>query len=133
MNKLNLNFLTDIKKQDTWNIYDVMNKYGRLITNYARDYVSYTITTASDNDVIKTYSLYLLVPEIGYDYRVISVDITGLDFIQLTYLPLITKKTETYRINIENGSQEFENTLQAIFSHEVFNASMRILVEQVHI
>jgi hypothetical protein len=131
MEKLNLNFLNDLKGIP--NIPKMLSKYGEQIKSYADDYVDYTITTTSINDVIKTYSLYLIVPEIGYDYRVVSLDISGLEIVELTYLTLITKQTEVYKIDVKKDLSVLEDKLNFIFGHELFNASMRFLVEQVHI
>jgi len=132
MKTLKLTFL-DAHNIDKPNLIAILENYGKEIAEYSKDYFSYLITSGSFEGVLTDFALYIVVPEIGYDYRVINIEIIDISTIQIQFLTLITKQTEKYKIDISKGTEEFENKLNEVLSSVLFNASLRFLVEQVHL
>jgi len=133
MKKLKLSFLDNPHQVDQPNLLMILEEFGKEIADYGKDYFSYILTSGSVEGVLTDFSLYIIVPEIGYEYRVINVEIIDVATLKIRFFTLVTKQTEHYDIDIKTGTQQFENKLSEILSSNLFNASLKFLVEQVHL
>ena len=51
----------------------VLHDFGEEIYAYAKEYFNYIVTTTTENDNVRDASLYIFVPEIGYNYKILEV------------------------------------------------------------
>lgn len=131
MAKLNLNFLNNPHKVDQPNLISILENFGKEISDYGSDYFSHIVTTASNEGVLSDFSLYILAPEIGYDYKVINVEILSVKDLKISFHTLLTKQTETCNLDISKGTFEYEKKLAELLSNNLFNTSLQFIVEQI--
>jgi len=131
------NFLDKIENIENQEIYQILKKYGKEICDYAKDYFNYIVsyTTEGETNKILTISLYILVPEIKYDYNIISVNMSEImqHKVKLTFYTLITKNTEILDFDIINGYIDFDRQINELLSRELSNESFKFLVEHVEL
>lgn len=133
MKKINLNFLDNPNEVDHPNLIEILEDCGRQISEYGKEYFNYVVTHSSIEGVLKTISLYVLAPEIAYDCKVINVEIVGVSNLKISFYTLLTRQIEIYKDDISKGTDEFENKLDEILSNSLFNASLKFLVNQIHL
>ena len=131
MAKLNLNFLNNQHQVDQPNLISLLENFGKEISEYAKDYFSYIVTTSSNEGVLTDFSLYIIAPEIGYDYKVINVEILSVKDLRISFFTLITKQVESIEIDISAGTKEYVATLSKLLSNSLFNASLQFIVDQI--
>jgi hypothetical protein len=133
MKKLNLNFLDNPYQVDQPNLIAILEGFGKEISDYAKDYFSYIITSTNVEDVLTDFTLFIIAPEIAYEYRVINVEIINIKELRITFFTLITKQTQKFDVDISKGTDEYENKLKEILSYPLFNASLKFLVDQINL
>lgn len=128
------NFLEKIEKIENVAVYQILNKYGKELCDYAKDYFNYVVTYSADkNNKIMNISLYILVPKIKMEYNIISVDMANAsqNKIKSTFHTLITKQTEVDNFDISNGYNDFDSRINELLSTQLVNQSFKFLVDQV--
>jgi hypothetical protein len=131
MKKLKLNFLENPIQVVNPNLITILEECGKQISEYAKDYFSYIITSSSVEGVIKEFTLYLIAPEIAYSYRAINVEIVNISILRIHFLILATNQTKVFEIDTSQGTTLYENKLEEILSDELFNASLKFIVMQI--
>lgn len=131
MAKLNLNFLNSANQVDQPNLIAILENFGKEITEYAKEYFSFIVTSSSSEGVLIDFSLYIVAPEIGYDYKVISVEILNVKDIRISFFTLLTKQVEHYDIDISEGTKTYEVKLSELLSTALFNKSLEFIVDQI--
>lgn len=132
MKKLKLNFLDNPHQVDQPNLIAILEGFGKEISDYAKDYFSYLITSSSAEGVLTDFTLYILAPEIAFEYRVINVEIVNVVELRIFFFTLITKQTQKFDVDISKGTDKYENKLKEILSNSMFNASLKFLVDQIN-
>jgi cytoskeletal protein CcmA (bactofilin family) len=131
MTKLNLNFLNNPHQVDQPNLISLLEIFGKEISEYAKDYFSYIVTSSINEGVLTGFSLYIIAPEIGYDYKVINVEILSVKDLRITFFTLISKQTEIIDIDISEGTKEYVEILSKLLSNSLFNSSLQFIVDQI--
>jgi hypothetical protein len=133
MSLLNLNFLEqpiDLKELNP--IEAILHEYGQEISQFARGYFNYVVSAASFNDSeVREASLYIIVPEIGYDYKIITLRYVDIENVSAVYFTLKTEQTEVSRINIENNWENVYSRISELLSTQLANRTFKFLVDQV--
>lgn len=102
MGLLKLNFLPKSNFVSNDPIENILHKYGQDLCDYAKGYFTYIVTTgSSDFSNPHVYSLYILVPEIGYTYQILTVNIKNVAQASVTYFALKTEQSETVDVEID--------------------------------
>jgi hypothetical protein len=117
MSKLKLNFLGQSSRSDSLKpIEDVLHEYGQEICEYAKGYFYYIVTTTSVYDDIKEASLYIIVPEIGYDYKILSINYFDIENVIVRYYTLKTNQIEESNIGIKNDWDSVRQKISELLS-----------------
>jgi hypothetical protein len=137
MTKLNLNFLSH-PAQNAKNLITILDEYGQEIRNYAKEYLTYTITTTNTPSVTaqgigQSFSLYILVPEISYEYRAIEVEFISFSKVKITLFTLVTSQSEPCIVDISNGLNNYDNKLSELLNTNLFQEILKFLVNQVNL
>mgnify|MGYP006295151107 CR=1 FL=1 len=139
MDNLKLNFL-DQDQQINWEnnldpIEKILHQYGQKIYEYAKGYFNYVVTTASFayDDEIREAALYIIIPEIGYDYRVLTISYEDANHVNVSFYTLQAKQQETESINIkeEDWEDKVKAKVEEYLSSSVANNTFKFLVDQV--
>jgi len=134
MGRLKLNFLEQPIDMSQLNpIEAILHEYGQEIYQYAKGYFNYVVSTASWNDEIKEASLYIIVPEIGYDYRILTVRYQDVENVTTHFYTLKAEQTETDKINISQGWDDVHSRLTELLSTSLANQTFKFLVDQVNL
>lgn len=134
MGRLKLNFLDDFHSPKSLNpVEQVLHDFGQEIYDYSKGYFNYVVATSSEYDEIKDASLYIIVPEIGYDYRILNIEYINVDTVQTRFYTLKTNQTESDEISIAKGWNKVYDRISELLSTPLANTTFRFLVDQVNI
>jgi len=116
MENLKLNFLENTEgipaiKKNLDPIEEILDSIGKEIAEYAKGYFNYIVTTSSvyDNEkselIVNEASLYIIVPELGYDYKIfnLSYNIQRTE-VTLYFYTLVTNQIEPVSFVITDNS-----------------------------
>lgn len=132
MGRLTLNFLNDPNSSVVLNpIESILHEFGQEIYDYAKGYFNYIVTTTSFEENIRQASLYIIVPEIGYDYKVLELSYKDINNIELRFFTLKTEQTEVDIIDININWDAVYNRISQLISTNLANETFKFLVEQV--
>ncbi|UMQ43229.1 hypothetical protein MKS83_05925 [Chryseobacterium sp. Y16C] len=131
MNKLNLNFLDEDSGYDH-ELTKVLYSYGKEIADYSQGYFDHLVTTTSTEGQFLGASLYIIVPEISNQYKILDINLgDSLDEIILTYIPLKTDQRADFTINIKNGLKDLTDKIEEILNSSLVQATFRHLISLV--
>ena len=132
MGRLKLNFLekpVDLSQLDP--MEGILHEYGQEIYDYAKGYFNYVVSTTSWNDKIREVSLYIIVPEIGYDYKILSIIYKDVENVITNFYTLKTEQNETNHISIKDGIEGVHIRLTELLNTTLANGTFKFLVDQV--
>lgn len=132
MNKLNLNFLDESGEFESHPIYKLLDDIGRQVVEYSKGYFVHIMTTGSWEGVLHDISLYLIAPEIKYDYKVVSIEMIDIENVKLMLYSLTFSHPTIYEVNIKQNLNELESKLLDFFNGASFNSSSRMIVNQIN-
>jgi len=134
MGRLKLNFIDNKANQISLNpIEAIMHEYGQEIYDYAKGYFNYIVTTTAVEDDIRESSLYIIVPEIGYDYKVLELAYIDIENVTLRFFTLKTGQTEVDNISIKDNWGLLHERISQLLSTTLANETFRFLINQVHL
>ncbi len=133
MKKLKLNFLESETLLPEIGIDSVLHQIGKEIREYARGYFEYIVTSTIVENVTTDATLYIIVPEIGYDYRIIHVSLYDITLVELNYFTLKSQVTESLMVNISDGLglENLYDSIAELLSTNLSNQTFRFLINQV--
>jgi len=108
-----------------------LKKYGELICKGKETYITSIVTETSHDNQIISFALYIIAPEISYDYRAISVDIVDNSKLQVNYHTMKTKQTQPFVIDVTTNLNDYEKILNDIISNSLFTYSIEFIVNQI--
>jgi hypothetical protein len=118
---------------DRPDLIEVLDNFGKEICNDRKDYFTSLTTSSSFEGCLIDFSLYILAPEIEYEYRVINVELLDIENLRVRVFTLATNQTESYDINISNGTIEFQNKLYEISNLGLFKLALQSLIDQIEL
>ncbi len=133
MNDLKLNFLDDPYSKGKITYVDLLEKYGKKITDYSNGYFSHAVATTMVDDNLKDISLYILAPEIPYEYRIINIEIINIQTVKLSMFLIGNNSPQSLSINISKGLESLDNSINDLLSSVMANESLRLLVYQIEL
>lgn len=135
MSKLNFNLLssTPEKNDNNKSIIKILDDLGKEICEKGNGYFFHTITTTGSDNLIFDFSLYIIVPEISYEYRVVNVEILNINELMVNFFTLVTKQVEKDKIDISGGNDLYEEHLIKLFTNSLFIQSLQFLINQVNL
>lgn len=132
MRSLKLNFIPNHLRVTMNPIEDLLHEIGSQIGKYARGYFNYVVTTSEEFKEIKEATLYILAPEIDYDYKILTLEYQDISNVKMQFFPLDTIELQ----NLNNvrifGLNELESKLFDIIDSSVSNDSLGYLVKSIH-
>lgn len=132
MGRLKLSFLQKENIQSELNpIEKIMHEFGQEIYEYAKGYFNYIVTTTSFEDDLKEASLYIIVPEIGYDYKILELSYVDVENVELKFFTLKTREIEVDRICFKKNWDLVYDRISELLSTPLANQTFKFLVEQV--
>lgn len=135
MRKLNLHFLDSIDKTvELSPIEKILHEYGQEIYDYAKGYFNYIVTTTSFADDISGASLYIIVPEIGYDYKILELSYKDVENVNVKFFTLKTEQVENDIVNINGNDWSLVRArISQLLSTDLADSTFRFLINQVHL
>lgn len=134
MGRLNLNFLSTPNNHANLNpIEAILHEYGQEIYDYAKGYFNYIVTTTSFEDDIRDASLYIVVPEIGYDYKILELSYIDIENVELRFFTLKTEQTEIDNISINGNWDLVYDRITQLLNTTLANITFRFLVDQINL
>lgn len=112
---------------------ETLKKYGELICKGKETYITNIVTETSHNNKISSFALYIIAPEISYDYRAISVDIIDNSKLQVNYHTMKTKQTQPFELDVTTSLSDYENILKDITSNSLFKYSIEFIINQIEL
>lgn len=94
-------------------------------------YITPIFAVSSTEGVLLDFTLYILAPEIKYEYRVLNAEVVDVSNLKLTFFTLKTKQAEHWNVDISKGLEQYESLLNTILTNGLFSASLDFLVNQV--
>jgi len=132
MGRLKLNFLGKENVTPKLNqIESILHEYGQEIYDYAKGYFNYVVTTTSVEDDVTDASLYIIVPEIGFDYKVLELSYKDINNVTLRFFTLKTNQQEIDEIEIKNNWDKVYNRISQLLNTKLANETFRFLIDQI--
>ncbi|MFC0878822.1 hypothetical protein ACE01N_19660 [Saccharicrinis sp. FJH2] len=132
MGGLDLNFLDNSYSQSKTTLIDILHKYGTEICEYAKEYFSYTVATTELDGEVKTISLYILAPDIPYEYRILVIEVINISAVKITLFPLTGNPTDV-SVNIINGLDVAESKIKEYLESKTASQSFHLLVSKINL
>jgi hypothetical protein len=133
MKNINFTFLDKPRVNNLNLIEKVLHDVGEEIYKYAKGYFNYVVTTTIVNNEITEGSLYIMVPEISYDYKIMSLEYKDVENVELKFYTLITNQIEPSEINIKESLEKLENRIVQLLETNLVNQTFKYLVDQVEL
>jgi hypothetical protein len=131
MSKLHLDFLEQPTGSSSKTILSILDDFANELTRYGKDYLKGLVTNTITGGQLSNCSLYVIAYEIRFEYKVISVDLTGFGFAKITYFTLATNQVSHLKVSLSNGLDDFEQEISNILSSDLFNQSLRYVVNGI--
>jgi hypothetical protein len=134
MGRLNLNFLEKPIGLENLNpIEAILHEFGEEIYQYAKGYFNYIVTTSSYDDEIREASLYIIAPEIGYDYKVLTIEYKDVETVTTSFFTLKSGKTESDEISIKPDWSNVYIRISELLNTNVANQTFKFLIDQIEL
>lgn len=118
---------------DRPDLIEILDNLGKAVCEGKTEYMtSLTTSTSSEGELID-FSLYILAPEISYEYRVINIEKLNVSMLRIRFYTLATKQSEPYDVDISNGTTIFQSKLLEISNSGLFKLAMESLIHQVQL
>ena len=108
----------------------ILDNFGKQICSSKSEFITYTVTSTSSDGILIDFTLYILAPEISYEYRAINVELIDVANLKIRFFTLATKQSEHYDIDISNGTTLFQSKLFEIQNFGLFKAAIEFLINQ---
>ena len=134
MGLLNLNFIDHNPPKGEHQIEDILHKYGEAIGEYTKGIFSYIVTSGGYEGQTTTFSLHILVPEIGYNYQVLHLNIKDVETVELHYFTLKTNQVggEDIRVDaMQNNFTAVDPVVKKYLETALANETYKFLYNQV--
>lgn len=133
MKELKLRFLDRPQANKVDPIEKILHDTGSKICEYAIGYFNYVVTTTSDvyRNQVEEASLYILIPAISYDYKIITLSYLDVERVKIQFFTLKTNQNEDVIANIKEGKDDLENKLNDLLNNSLADETFRFLINQV--
>jgi hypothetical protein len=120
-------------------IEKVLEEIGKDISSYAKGYFTYTVVVSSTNGPsvkdlsVSSASLYIVVPEMGYDYKMFDIQYNiDKSNVTLNFFTLLTDQVEPKIINtIDDWEVNLYNSIVDILNDNLADKIFRFIVDQI--
>ncbi len=119
---------------------NILQKYKKIldeiILNFYQNkkkYLTHIITELTIDNSLKEITLYIIAPELKYEYRVLNIELVNDNKLKLIFFTLKTLQSEHYEVDISNGESNYIAKLNEIFSNKLFDYSLDYLVGQIEL
>lgn len=116
---------------DREDLIQILDDFGKTICENKDEYFSYLITVSSDEGMLLDFSLYIIVAELSYEYRLINVEILDAQTLRIRFFTLATQQAEVYDVSIAEGTGMYQHVLFAISNLKLFKGALESLIVQV--
>lgn len=132
MDGLSLNFLDDEYSKNSTTYHDILEKYGTEICTYGSGYFDKIVATTEFEGEVKNVSLYILVPELSFEYKILHIDILNISNVRIALFSL-TRNPAIIDISILNGLSSVEDKVKEYLGSNTANESLKLLVNKVNL
>lgn len=115
---------------DRPDLVKILEDFGNSVCITQNEFITPVVTVTSSEGILMDFTLYILAPEISYEYRAINVELIDQNHLTVRFFTISTKQEEPSDIDISNGYSIFENILNGIQSSVFFRAAIRFLIDQ---
>lgn len=134
MAKLNFSFLEKDKNPLDHPIAKLLDDYGKEVSSYTKKHFQHIVTSSFSDDFFLCVSLYIIVPEINTQYRIIDVNIEkNTNEVKVNYIPLKTNIPESYIIDISCSFDLLKNKIEEILTSALVQATFRHLISLIEL
>ncbi len=112
-------------------LVNILEEFGSLICKNKKDYLTSIVTVTSSNGQLIDFSLYIIAPEISFEYRVINVEVVNINKLKIRFFTLITNQSQHFDIDISNTTTNFNKKLISISNSTLFQSAIQHLINQV--
>jgi len=109
----------------------ILEKYGNNICLEKNGYLKPLMAESEAAGNPFNFTLYILAPEIAYEYRVVNVQIVNGSKLVISFYTMATQQIEQYIVDGSEGIGGYEMKLMEIFNLGLFKAALDSLVMQI--
>jgi len=109
----------------------ILKEIGKTICNGKENYITSFVTETSQDNQITAFALYIIAPEISYEYRAISVVVLNRTELQVNYHTLKTKQIQPFNVNVSTNLNDYNSVLSQIVSNSLFTYSIEFITNQI--
>jgi hypothetical protein len=146
MENLKLNFLEKTAgipeiKASLDPIEEILDSFGKEIAEYAKGFFNYIVTTSSVFDsqkstlIVNGASLYIIVPELGYDYKIFNLSYNNQKSdVTLYFYTLVTNQQEQTNILIAKNltwKNDVESKIIEILNTGLADETFKFIVDRI--
>lgn len=132
MSDINLTFLDDNYSKNQITYVDMLEKYGRVIAEYSKGYFDSVVTMTDVDGDVKDITLYILVPELPYEFPILHIEILNIANVKLTLNSLVSSTQHT-NINVVEGIGPVEIRIKQFLGTKAANESLRLLISKINL
>lgn len=114
-------------------ILEILDGFGRLVCKNYKDLLEPITTTTSSDGVLMDCTLYILAPEINYEYRAIEIVVLDQNSLDVSFYTLATKKHQSFLVSIQNDLNDLHRILLGISRMNLFKRALESLRIQVEL
>lgn len=133
MKKLNLYFMNDkiVPVGEPNSMESILDEYGTEIATYSQGYFDKMITTTKTDDITNSATLYIIVPEIGYNYRMLNLRLERRNYYHVTFFTLKSHAEEVVNIDTTINFAPLHDKIIDLLNSRLANETFKFLVNQV--
>lgn len=112
-------------------IIKILDDFGKQVSESQKGFLTFVTTSSSSEGILLDTSLYILAPEISFEYRAINVEVLSVSDLKIRFFTLATNQSEHYDIDISKDLTQYQKKLNEIQNYGLFKAALEHLVNQI--
>jgi hypothetical protein len=125
--------MTNPNTIDRPDIVQALTDFGKEISRENKPYITEIIAVSSWEGLLHGCSLFLVIPEIAYEYKVIDIEVIDVSVCKVRFITLATGQIEIFNVSISNGSAALIACLDTIKLLGLFKLAISSLVDRVEL
>jgi hypothetical protein len=114
-------------------IISFLQAIGEKTCHSRPGYLTSLVTQTTHNDIDVGCTLYIIAPEIKYEYRVMNVEVVSNTTLRVVFFTLMTRQAEHRDVDISKGLDYYQSVIYSFLTNQLLYSSLDFLVNQVEL